>query len=1818
MDVSDHDHSSVGGCNFVILSGVLMFTLIHHLPLSRSAFLSYTLTVLLALVVFQGISHGQTVTTTTSVTDGRTPSGLQPGGPAGAYPLSDFENVNLYNGNLNFRLPLLHVGGRGSAQMTIMLALNLKSWHIKHIHKQMPDESTIDSYVPTHIGWRPYSGYGAGDLSGRNYGLQTANNLSCRWYSKTLSRLTFSASDGTEYELRDQLTNGQPLDSTCTQGAYRGTVFITADGSAATFVSDTAIYDNPAVNAFGAHGFSVSGYLMLRDGTRYRIDNSNVSWIRDRNGNKISFSYSSSGMTITDQLNRTVTVNYDVSDVAPYGLCDQIIYRGFGGAQRILRVSKTNLANLLRPNSGYTIKTLGGAAGLFPETNGSSSTTHDPVLTSAVWLPDGRSYRFYYNSYGEMARVELPTGGAYEYDMTAGSGVICPEFCWPEDDRQIYRRVAERRVYANGGSGSSYDRREIYTSSEALGSTASTVTCETLGPTGSVLSRTRHYFDGSALDSLFGGDVVYAYAAWYEGNEKQTDVLDTAGDIASATVLRRSITTRVQRAAISWWAAHAAAFGLDPGKEPPNDPRVTQITSTVEPAAANLVSKQTFGYDDTVPFNNRNNLKEYGFGNGSPGALIRETRTTFLTSPTYTDPNVHLRNLPVRVSVYDSSGTERARSTVDYDNYVADTYHAGLVSRANISGFDPAFTTSYTTRGNATGSTVYLLVNGVETSSITNYSQYDVAGNVVKLIDPRSTPGNVIATTIEYDDRYGTPAAEARSNSVPTELTGLSSFALPTKVTNALGHTIYSKFDYYLGQPVNGEDPNGVVAAGYFNDLLDRPTQIRRAVGTTLENQTTFAYDDSNRTVTTASDRDTNNDGLLVHKLLYDAVGRTIETRQYEGGTNYCATQTQYDALGRAYKTSDPFCPWRGETAVWTTQGFDVLGRTTSVTTADGAVVSTSYSGNSTTVTDQAGRARKSVTDALGRLISVYEDPNGVNYVTTYEYDVLDDLTKVVQDNDPNNPQQPPRVFAYDSLKRLTSASNPESGTVTYQYDNNSNLTIKTDARGVVTQNLYDALNRVTNTLYRINGQPDPNTGDLQYIYDNATYGKGRLWLTYKWDAKPSHTAVGYYDALGRVKQFYNLFGDGQGGWSTGYEVYRDYDLAGDVRLQRYPSGRTVSYTYDTAGRTSSFSGDLGDGVNRSYASSFNYNARNQITQELFGTQTPLYHKLQYNMRGQLWDVRVSTGADINGSWNRGCLQFFYDGSLGYGTSGPDNNGNLLFANFYIPLDEQYNGWAIHRQRYNYDSLNRIASVAEYFVSDSQAESQQSQQTFFYDRYGNRTIVAPTWGAGINNRPFSVNVSNNRLGVPAGQTGTMIYDNAGNLTTDTYTGAGDRVYDAENRIIQAWGGAQNNQWQYYTYNAAGQRVRRKVDNTETWEIYGIDSELVAEYPANGVAGNPQKEYGYRNGQLLVTAEPGPKIQWLVPDHLGTPRIILDQTGSLANVKRHDYLPFGEELFAPAGGRNAAQGYESGDGVRQQFTSKERDVETGLDYFEARYYSSSQGRFTSPDLLSGRQGSPQSWNRYAYSINNPLKYIDPSGLWWYTKDGGDGHPEWFDDDPGEGYTRFTQYAYYGGAANGYVALDPFSNNFLTGFGSLEDATAFSDAMAGQTMLERDPPQDISQLDGTLEVAGYIGGATAAVRIGGLALRGAAAAITARRAAAGAAEEVVGLFGKVSVDALEAAASSSGPTVQIVTKLTQFPQAGRALSVATGEGAEALANAARSTGQLYRANVPQALLGQLERSGLAIRSTTQMAGSNATAIEYRFLPQATRFITSFFKE
>ncbi|MCI0558557.1 MAG: hypothetical protein MN733_08685, partial [Nitrososphaera sp.] len=179
--------------------------------------------------------------------------------------------------------------------------------------------------------------------------------------------------------------------------------------------------------------------------------------------------------------------------------------------------------------------------------------------------------------------------------------------------------------------------------------------------------------------------------------------------------------------------------------------------------------------------------------------------------------------------------------------------------------------------------------------------------------------------------------------------------------------------------------------------------------------------------------------------------------------------------------------------------------------------------------------------------------------------------------------------------------------------------------------------------------------------------------------------------------------------------------------------------------------------------------------------------------------------------------------------------------------------------------------------------------------------------------------------------------------------------------------------------------------------YGINDELVAEYEAVMPAGALKKEYGYRGGEMLIyydsTLAGNDQLKWMVSDHLGSTRMLVNKSGGLCGaVQRRDYLPFGEELAPTIGHRNAAcSGYVINDKPRQKFGSKERDNETGLDWFNpGRYFASVQGRFTSVDplLSSGDVYTPQSWNRYAYAFNNPLRFIDPFGLYnWDTSAGG---------------------------------------------------------------------------------------------------------------------------------------------------------------------------------------------------------------------------------------
>ena len=201
------------------------------------------------------------------------------------------------------------------------------------------------------------------------------------------------------------------------------------------------------------------------------------------------------------------------------------------------------------------------------------------------------------------------------------------------------------------------------------------------------------------------------------------------------------------------------------------------------------------------------------------------------------------------------------------------------------------------------------------------------------------------------------------------------------------------------------------------------------------------------------------------------------------------------------------------------------------------------------------------------------------------------------------------------------------------------------------------------------------------------------------------------------------------------------------------------------------------------------------------------------------------------------------------------------------------------------------------------------------------------------------------------------YDPAGNQIVDGQSRTFE--YDGENRQTR-FNGA-NTQ---YFYDGDARRVKKVVagnPTTTTVFVYDVGGELIAEYTSDPVPPPP----GLGGTSYLTT------------DHLGSTRVVTKNDGTVK--ARYDYLPFGEELGSGIGGRTVGMGYGAADTTNQKFTQKERDSESGLDYFLARYYSSAQGRFTSVDPIEGTKAIPQSWNGYAYVLNNPLRFTDPDGL-----------------------------------------------------------------------------------------------------------------------------------------------------------------------------------------------------------------------------------------------
>jgi RHS repeat-associated protein len=307
---------------------------------------------------------------------------------------------------------------------------------------------------------------------------------------------------------------------------------------------------------------------------------------------------------------------------------------------------------------------------------------------------------------------------------------------------------------------------------------------------------------------------------------------------------------------------------------------------------------------------------------------------------------------------------------------------------------------------------------------------------------------------------------------------------------------------------------------------------------------------------------------------------------------------------------------------------------------------------------------------------------------------------------------------------------------------------------------------------------------------------------------------------------------------------------------------------------------------------------------------------------------------------------------------------------------------------FSYDSLNRIRAG-----NSSSGAYNNQHLCWAYDSFGNRTAeslqttacptsetsVTPTAAYNSYNQVTSAS----GIGAEAGYTfsSTFTYDAAGDVTNDT---TNRYLYDAEGRICAVqdvkFGGTISG----YIYGADGARVAKGTITSWSCDpstngftpisdyILGSSNEQLTELdmdPNQGVMAW-QHTNVWTNDKLLATYD-NDGLHFYFNDPLGTRRAQTDYAGVLQQTCQS--LPYGNaETCGPTP-------------TEHLFTGKERDAESGNDYFGARYYGSSMGRFMSPDWSAtadpvpyARMDNPQSLNLYAYVGNDPLSLVDRDG------------------------------------------------------------------------------------------------------------------------------------------------------------------------------------------------------------------------------------------------
>jgi RHS repeat-associated protein len=538
----------------------------------------------------------------------------------------------------------------------------------------------------------------------------------------------------------------------------------------------------------------------------------------------------------------------------------------------------------------------------------------------------------------------------------------------------------------------------------------------------------------------------------------------------------------------------------------------------------------------------------------------------------------------------------------------------------------------------------------------------------------------------------------------------------------------------------------------------------------------------------------------------------------------------------------------------------------------------------------------------------------------------------------------------------------------------------------------FFSLNRMLTKNYNDNSTPE-----VTYRYDTHlnpppsqinSYPKGRLTAvststTSTTPAPPVVVqAVDAYDALGRVT--YSTEAVGSTSYSFGKMAQTQpgytYNLSSALTSIQYPSGKVVSYAFDGADRITTVTGSLASTAN-AYACNIMYAPHGAISSLqrgpscLSGSGAPAtpaeYETYNFNNRLQPTSMLLGTAAGAGNLWN-------LDNGFGLGTN---NNGDVTAQTLTV-------GTWVAQESYQYDPLNRLYNALDSvsYVDATGAQhpsAASSNRDFRYDRFGNGWVVQGTAAgqalssntpqdtnncstAGVECASTWFNGTNNRM------TGYN-YDPDGNQKS--LFGGVSLSYDAEYRLTSS---VINAVATSFVYDGNGHRVM-KLNCPSAAPCGYSDSEVTINLYVYDSSGDLAAEY--TTGSVTAVG-----TMFLTQDHLGSTRATTD--GNQNVTARYDYLPFGEQITdTTVGARAVVPGYGNGapDNSPLRFTGKERDAETSLDFFGARYYSGAEGRFMSADWSAAPQpvpyarfDNPQSLNLYAYVLNDPASETDTDG------------------------------------------------------------------------------------------------------------------------------------------------------------------------------------------------------------------------------------------------